>query len=163
MDYIVPLALMAFSSAAALFSLESKSLVYGAIALAVFFLGLSLFFFYLDLPYLAIFQLAVYVGAIVVLIMFTVMIVGDKQTREGRAPLVVLGALGFVSMITSFAYAMEYFGSLDLVPSAQPFSMASLSAAIVQNYGAVILVLACLLTASAYGAIALARKEAEET
>src|SRR5579883_1856324 len=62
LDFIIPIILVIFSSVAAILSLESRSLVYGAVSLAIFFLGLSLFFFYLGLTYLAIFQVAVYVS-----------------------------------------------------------------------------------------------------
>src|SRR5579884_2635909 len=90
LDFIIPIILVIFSSVAAILSLESRSLVYGAVSLAIFFLGLSLFF-YLGLTYLAIFQVAVYVGAIAVLIMFTVMVVGEGQGRKRSIPLLGMG------------------------------------------------------------------------
>jgi NADH:ubiquinone oxidoreductase subunit 6 (subunit J) len=163
LDLVVPIILLGFSSFAALLSLESKSLVYGAISLAIFFLGLSLFFFYLDLPFLAIFQLAVYVGAIAVLVMFTVMVVGEGPAAEGSRRLLLLGGLGFATIASSFFFAISYFSGVATQSGGAGFVMASLSAAFVTKYGLVILVLAFLLTSAAYGAIALARKEAEDS
>ncbi|MEM0075197.1 MAG: NADH-quinone oxidoreductase subunit J [Nitrososphaerota archaeon] len=159
MDYLIPVAIAVFSAVAAILALEARRMVYGAISLALFFAGLSLFFFYLDLPYLAVFQLIVYVGAIAVLIMFTVMIVGEKETKEGRLSLLLLGVLGFITIVGSFVFAIEYFSSLPVAQTAPSFNFIDLSKAVVSQYGLLLIVLACLLTASAYGAITLARRE----
>src|ERR671919_2628378 len=56
-------------------ALESRELVYGAIALAISMLGIAGFFLILDSPFVAMFQITVYVGAIAVLVIFTVMLV----------------------------------------------------------------------------------------
>jgi NADH-quinone oxidoreductase subunit J len=163
LDFIIPIILVIFSSVAAILSLESRSLVYGAVSLAIFFLGLSLFFFYLGLTYLAIFQVAVYVGAIAVLIMFTVMVVGEGQGRKRSIPLLGMGLLGGAIIIASFLMGISYFFSLPN-PSVQPsFTLASLAKDIMGNYGLVVFILALLLTSAAYGAVALARREVEET
>jgi len=93
LDYLIPIAILAFTSLMAIMALESRSLVYGAISLGGFFLGLSLFFFYLDLLYLAIFQLLVYVGAVSVLILFAVMVIGEPAKK---VPTPRYGGLGFL-------------------------------------------------------------------
>lgn len=163
MDFIVPIILIIFSSIAAILSLESRSLVYGAVSLAIFFLGLSLFFFYLGLTYLAIFQVAVYVGAIAVLIMFTVMVVGEGQRRKRSVPLLAMGLLGGAIILASFIMGISYFFSLPN-PSMQPsFTLVSLARYVMDNYGLILFILALLLTSAAYGAVALARREVEET
>ena len=59
----------------AIVSLESRELIYGAIALAVSMMGIAGFFLLLDSPFVAMFQIAVYVGAVAVLVIFTVMLV----------------------------------------------------------------------------------------
>jgi NADH:ubiquinone oxidoreductase subunit 6 (subunit J) len=162
-DILIPILLIALSSVAALLSLESKSLVYGAISLAIFFVGLSLFFFYLGLPYLAIFQLAIYVGAIAVLIMFAVMVVGEGGSREPKSRLVIMGILGVVSIVSSLYFAVSYFGSVSVTQGSQGFNMSLLSSALINQYGLLIVVLGLLLSSAAFGAVALARREAEET
>lgn len=163
MDIIIPVALIIFSSAAAVLSLESKSLVYGAISLALFFLGLSLFFFYLGLAYLAIFQVAVYVGAIAVLIMFTVMVVGESEVKDRNSAFLLLGVLGAMMITGSFLFGIGYLESLSIYRLEPSFSLSDLSIWVIQNYGLIIIALALLLTSAAYGAIALARREVEET
>jgi len=163
LDFIIPIILIIFSSIAAILSLESRSLVYGAISLAIFFLGLSLFFFYLGLTYLAIFQIAVYVGAIAVLIMFTVMVVGEGQRRERSIPLFGMGLLGGAIILASFLMGITYFFTLPNPASQPSFTLASLARYIMDNYGLAVFILALLLTSAAYGAVALARREVEET
>ena len=72
---------------AAIMALQAKELIYGAISLAISFIGVAGFFVFLDAPYLAMLQIAVYVGAVVVLILFTIMlvrreVVGETAERE---------------------------------------------------------------------------------
>ena len=59
----------------AIFALESREIIYGAIGLAVSMLGIAGFFILLDSPFVAMFQITVYVGAVAVLIIFIVMLV----------------------------------------------------------------------------------------
>ena len=63
-------------------ALQAKELIYGAIALAISFIGIAGFFALLDAPYLAMLQIAIYVGAVVVLILFTIMLVRRERGEE---------------------------------------------------------------------------------
>src|ERR687893_1985909 len=71
----------------ALFALESREIIYGAISLAISMLGIAGFFILLDSTFVAMFQIAVYVGAVAVLIIFTVMLVRTQAlftTKEDK-------------------------------------------------------------------------------
>ena len=68
----------------AIISLESKELIYGAIALAISMLGIAGFFLLLDAPFVAMFQIAVYVGAVAVLVIFAVMLVRTQELFTAR-------------------------------------------------------------------------------
>ncbi len=48
----------------AIIALEARELIYGAISLAISMLGIAGFFLLLDAPFVAMFQIAVYVGAV---------------------------------------------------------------------------------------------------
>src|SRR5437660_11664761 len=72
------LALATVTVASAVLALEARDLVYGAAALGITFLGMAGLFFLLDASYVGAFQIAVYIGAVVVLILFTVMLVGPQ-------------------------------------------------------------------------------------
>ncbi len=69
------LALTVITIGSAIAALEMRSLIYGSIALMGSLGGIAGFFLLLDAPFVAMFQLAVYVGSIAVLILFTVMLV----------------------------------------------------------------------------------------
>src|ERR687896_1733253 len=71
----------------AIIALEARELIYGAIALAISMLGIAGFFLLLDAPFVAMFQILVYVGAVAVLVIFTVMLVRTQalfSTKEDR-------------------------------------------------------------------------------
>ena len=68
------LALAVLTIGSAIAALELRSLIYGSIALMGTLGGVAGFFVLLDSPFVAMFQLAVYVGSIAVLVLFTVML-----------------------------------------------------------------------------------------
>src|SRR6201982_1133569 len=84
MTDLVFLSLATVTIASSILALEARDLVYGAAALGIAFLGMAGLFFYLDAAYTGAFQIAVYIGAVVVLILFTVMLVGPQL---GEPPL----------------------------------------------------------------------------
>src|SRR5918994_7772879 len=99
----IAIAIMTIGSA--IVALESRELVYGAIALAISMLGIAGFFLILDSPFVAMFQITVYVGAVAVLVIFTVMLVrtqalfsikDDKGRKVGGIilMLLIMGGIG---------------------------------------------------------------------
>ena len=69
------LAISVITIVSAIAALELRSLIYGSIALMGTLGGIAGFFLLLDSPFVAMIQIAVYVGSIAVLILFTVMVV----------------------------------------------------------------------------------------
>ena len=109
----------------AIAALEMRSLVYGGIALMGTLGGIAGFFILLDSPFVALFQIAVYVGSIAVLILFTIMLVKrelifqkkeDTKRRYAGIGLMLiimisLGAIVFnsgISSITTDEPAVDY-------------------------------------------------------
>src|SRR5210317_2369442 len=96
------LALAVITIGSAIAALELRSLIYGSIALMGTLGGIAGFFFLLDSPFVAMFQLAVYVGSIAVLILFTVMLVKRelifKKVEDKRRKFVGI-ALMLVMMV----------------------------------------------------------------
>src|SRR5438552_17446045 len=89
------LALATVTVASAILALEARDLVYGAAALGISFLGVAGLFFLLDASYTGVFQIAVYIGAAVVLLLFTVMLVGPQLGE----PLLELKWLSLLSVL----------------------------------------------------------------
>src|SRR6058998_1614646 len=96
---------------AAIIALEARELIYGAVALAISMLGIAGFFLLLDAPFVAMFQIAVYVGAVAVLIIFTVMLVrtqdlftikDDKGRKVGGIilMLLIMGGIGAIFLVS---------------------------------------------------------------
>jgi NADH-quinone oxidoreductase subunit J len=76
------LATIAIVSALAM--LFSKNAVYAALFLIVNFASVAVFYLLLNAPFIALAQVTVYAGAIMVLFLFVIMLLGAEQT--GRTP-----------------------------------------------------------------------------
>ena len=106
--YFVGIAILTIG--ASVLALESKELIYGAIALAISMLGIAGFFLLLDSPFVAMFQITVYVGAVAVLIIFTVMLVRtqdlfsakDDKARKAGGIVLMLLTMGGVAVVFLF-------------------------------------------------------------
>lgn len=147
----------------AIMALQAKELIYGAIALATSFIGIAGFFTLLDAPYLAMLQIAIYVGAVVVLILFTIMLVRREQgeemdertDNEGSMGLWLAGLLALaISGVVALAGT-----SLPTEAPAANLPVSDLGPALTLQYPVPLIVLALLLSASLLGALVLAKVE----
>ena len=146
--------------AAAIIALEAKDIVYGAVALALSFLGIAGFFILLDAPFLAMFQIMIYVGAIAVLILFTVMLVKREkwlETKEGVNKTAGLVATLIIAIAMGFIIFQSGLGGI--VPPPEAASFTKIGVQILSEYWPVFMVLAFVLTAAVFGAIVLAKQE----
>jgi NADH-quinone oxidoreductase subunit J len=146
----------------AIIALETKELIYGAIGLAISMLGIAGFFLLLDAPFVAMFQIAVYVGAVAVLIIFTVMLVRtqalfttkeDKGRKAGGIVLMlfIMGGLGAVLLVSGFNSTDSF--------SAPPVDFMEIGEEMLTYYSPVLIVLGLTLAGSVIAALALARRE----
>ncbi len=149
----------------AILSLEAKEIVYGAISLAISLLGVASLFFLLNAPYVAAFQIIIYVGAIAVLIIFTVMLVRQerwaKELPPGSIPRItgiilalLISASLFIAVITSKLYS---YSELSGNPG-----IAQIGVLVSGSYATILEVLALVLAASIIGALTLAKQERGE-
>jgi NADH-quinone oxidoreductase subunit J len=165
-DVIVPpditfIVLTTITLLAAIMALQAKELIYGAIALGISLVGIAGFFVSLDAPYLAMLQIAVYVGAVVVLILFTIMLVrreeSDKEEKpeggEGAAGLWIAGLLA-VSIAGVAALAGP-----NLPATAPPANLpiSQLGPVMAGSYPVPLIILALLLSAALAGALVLSK------
>ena len=147
----------------AIMALQARELIYGAIALAISFIGIAGFFALLDAPYLAMLQIAIYVGAVVVLILFTIMLVRreraeemDKRTdAEGSMGLWLAGLLALaISGVVALAGT-----SLPTDAPAATLPVSDLGPVLMLQYPVPLIILALLLSAGLLGALVLAKVE----
>lgn len=155
------LALSVLTIGSAIVALEIRSLIYGSIALMITLSGIAGFFLLLDAPFVAMFQLSVYVGSIAVLILFTVMLVRrelifnkieDKRRRYAGIGLMLVLMLGIgMIIIGSGMKSMETNSpSVDYKKIGEDF---------LTYYSPALIVMALVLAASVVGALTLARRE----
>jgi NADH-quinone oxidoreductase subunit J len=146
----------------AIIALETKELIYGAIGLAISMMGIAGFFLLLDAPFVAMFQIAVYVGAVAVLIIFTVMLVRTQAlftTREDKKRkgagiallLFLMGGMGAFLLSSSLNMQNSF--------TAPPVDFTSIGAEMLTYYSPALIVLGLVLAGSIIAALALARRE----
>lgn len=154
----------ALTIGSAIVALESRELVYGAIALAISMLGIAGFFLLLESPFVAMFQITVYVGAVAVLVIFTVMLVrtqalfSRKEDRRRKVAgiillLIFIGGIG--SILLASGLGSTGFTKFNL----PPIDIATIGRQMVTYYAPVLILLGLTLAASVIGALALARRE----
>lgn len=153
----------------AILALEARDLVYGAVALGASFLGIAAFFVLLEAPYVALFQVIVYVGAVAVLILFTVMLVRREKwlvPREGVTRTV--GVAGGLAVVISIIYLALQSGLDTLFPptieyvQAPPPSSVQIGVQLVGQFWPILWALGLTLGAAVLGALALAKLERGE-
>lgn len=167
MPDIVFLALAALVVGSAILALEARELIYGAIWLAFSLIGVAGIFVLLGAEYLAMFQVAVYVGAVVVLILFTVMLV---QRESGRIiEREEAGGLGRVGTIVAALIALAVAGAMVLLvpfssetPGVYRLTLIDLGRALASSYAIPLVILGLLIGATVVGALTLAKVEKEE-
>jgi NADH:ubiquinone oxidoreductase subunit 6 (subunit J) len=149
----------------AIVSLESRELIYGAIALAISMMGIAGFFLLLDSPFVAMFQIAVYVGAVAVLVIFTVMLVRTQalfSTKEDKGRksagiilmLIFMAGIGAVFIVSGLN--SQTFDN-SKAPAAIDFT--AIGQQMLTYYSPALIALALTLAGAVIGALALARRE----
>jgi NADH:ubiquinone oxidoreductase subunit 6 (subunit J) len=156
----------ALTIAAAIVSLEAKQVIYGAIALAFSFLGIAGLFIVLDATFVALFQIIVYIGAIAVLIVFTVMLVTKDVERDAdREPVKPMGIIIAVVIALLVGAVAAVSNLTNWYPPTSGFStsyiVSGIGALITNQYSVPLEILALILGASIVGAITLAKVDRE--
>ena len=148
----------------AIVALETRELIYGAIARAISMLGIAGFFLLLDAPFVAMFQIAVYVGAVAVLIIFAVMLVRTQAlftTKEDRKRkgagialmLIIMASLGSLLLATGLN---GQFGNFD---ESDAIDFREIGEQMLTYYAPTLIILGLTLAGSIIAALALARRE----
>lgn len=157
------LALSVLTIGSAIASLELRSLIYGSIALMGTLGGIAGFFLLLDSPFVAMFQIAVYIGSIAVLILFTVMLVRRelifKKIEDRRRKFVGI-ALMLVFMVSVGAVILDS-GIRHVTTDEPPVDFREIGADFLTYYWPALILMSLILAASVIGALVLARREEE--
>jgi NAD(P)H-quinone oxidoreductase subunit 6 len=157
--------MMVLTVGSAIVALEAKEIVYGAIGLAGSLFGVAALFFLLDAPYVAVFQIAVYIGAVAVLILFTVMLVREEKWAK-EAPATSLtkmaGIITGLAITIALAVAAVDTNLSQYTTISNSATFLDIGRLISTGDAPVLLVLALVLAASVVGALTLSRVDREE-
>ena len=123
--------------------------------------GIAGFFFLLDSPFVALFQIAVYVGSIAVLILFTVMLVKRelifKKIEDPRRKFAGI-ALMLVSMVALGALIISS-GLNDMTTDEPQVDFREIGEDFLTYYWPALILMALILAGAVTGALVLARRE----
>lgn len=146
----------------AIFALESREIVYGAIALAISMLGIAGFFILLDSPFVAMFQIIVYVGAVAVLVIFIVMLVRTESlfsvdVDRGRR---IAGLIFSLLMMVGIGVLLfsSLFSNAEFSPVMEKI-VNKIGNEMLTYYSPAFILLGLTLAGSIIGALSLARRE----
>jgi len=155
------LALSVLTIGTAIAALEFRSLIYGSIALMGTLGGVAGFFLLLDSPFVALFQIAVYVGSIAVLILFTVMLVRrelifkkieDPKRRWAGIGLMLIFMVGIGAIILDS-------GLKSITTDEPPVDFRDIGKDFLTYYWPALILMALILSSAVIGALTLARRE----
>ena len=145
----------------AIAALELRSLIYGSIALMGMLGGIAGFFVMLDSPFVAMFQIAVYVGSIAVLILFTVMLVKRelifKKIEDPRRKFAGIGLM-LITMVAVGAVILDS-GIHTITTGEDPVDFRDIGADFLTYYWPALILMGFILAGSVMGALVLARRE----
>ena len=163
-DLLLFLVLAAACIATALGMLLSRSAVYSALFLVLNFGTVAVFYILLDAPFIAMSQITVYAGAIMVLFLFVIMLLGTEVLPSSKAlpwqrPLAVLLA---AALVIEAGYLLFFRGApagAIAAPVAQFGSPQSVGMALFDNYLLPFEITSVLLLIAMVGAIILTQKD----
>ncbi|MCX6165804.1 MAG: NADH-quinone oxidoreductase subunit J [Ignavibacteriae bacterium] len=163
--------LIVFSAAAvfsAIMMITRKSPISSALFLILNFFMVSGIYLLLKAQFIAIIQILVYMGAIMVLFIFVIMLLNPKDERKLSenftytkitAVLFSIGLLGLMSMTFYFGFETKY---KELNSNAENIGKAEfLGRELFTTYSFPVIITGILLTAAVIGAVVLAKKKFE--
>lgn len=155
------LALAVLTIGSAIAALELRSLIYGSIALMGMLAGVAGLFFLLDSPFVALFQIAVYVGSIAVLILFTVMLVKRelifKKIEDPKRKWAGIGLM-LIFMVALGAVILES-GVREVTTDEPAVDFRDIGSDFLLYYWPALIAMSLILAGSVIGALVLAKRE----
>src|ERR1700704_3172745 len=116
------IAIAVFTLAGALAAACLRKLIHAALCLVIAFLGLAAFYFFLGAEFVGLVQVFVYVGAVAVLIVFTILL--TRREDEDASGFNWGGVIVAVAVFAGLAWAIMNTPSLSVVaPGIEPLTV----------------------------------------
>jgi NADH-quinone oxidoreductase subunit J len=152
------IAIAVFTLAGALAAACLRKLIHAALCLVVAFLGLAAFYFFLGAEFVGLVQVFVYVGAVAVLIVFTILL--TRREDEDAAGFNWSGVIVAVAVFAGLSWAIMKTPSLSVVAQGiEPLTVKRIGEMLMTNYVWPLQCVGLLLTAALIGALVLVMEE----
>jgi NADH-quinone oxidoreductase subunit J len=147
-----------FTLAGALAAACLRKLIHAALCLVVAFLGLAAFYFLLGAEFVGLVQVFVYVGAVAVLIVFTILL--TRREDEDAAGFNWGGVIVAVAVFAGLAWTIMKTPSLSAAaPAIEPLTVKRIGEVLMTSYVWPLQCVGLLLTAALIGALVLVMEE----
>ena len=145
----------------ALFVVLSRNIFHVAVYLAATLVGIACIYLYLDAEFLAVVQVLIYVGAIVTLFIFTIMLTADIDTGSIRGIIRRVSASALVSLALFFILIKVITMTTwkVVLPGNAPISLSELGKSLMLNYALPFEVISLISLAALIGAIVIGKAE----
>jgi NADH-quinone oxidoreductase subunit J len=145
----------------ALLSVTLRNIFHSALALIVALLGIAAIYIYLDAEFLALVQVLIYVGAIMTLIIFGIMLtlkISDRTLKQHNQQrllaFLIAGSMGLVLIVIFSRFRVK-----EVVSSKAAPALADIGRELLTKYALPFEVISVVLLAALIGAIVVSSKE----
>lgn len=144
--------------AGALAAAALSKLIHAALSLVLAFIGVAAFYFLLGAEFVGLVQVLVYVGAVAVLIVFTILL---TQKREESAGPVNWGGIAVALLVfAGIFWAIINTSSLNVAaPAMEPLTVQHVGEVLMKDYVWPLQCIGVLLTAALIGAVVMVLEE----
>ncbi|GGA65496.1 NADH-quinone oxidoreductase subunit J [Edaphobacter acidisoli] len=156
-------AILTVAGAVAAFSL--RNLIHSVLAITVAFAGLAVVYLLLGAQFIGLAQILVYVGAVVILIVFAVLLTKNSSTPAGpilSSSWLASGAIA-LAVFAVMAWAIHQSPASRIHTPTQPeATMQQIGSALMLRYALPLEIVGLLLTTALIGAVTIAVREQKE-
>jgi NADH-quinone oxidoreductase subunit J len=148
-----------FTLAGAIAAACLRKLIHAALCLVIAFLGLAAFYFLLGAEFVGLVQVFVYVGAVAVLIVFTILLTRREEEGEGGG-FSWAGVIVALAVFAGLAWAILKTPSLSVAATGiEPLTVKRIGEVLMTSYVWPLQCVGLLLTAALIGALVLVMEE----
>jgi NADH-quinone oxidoreductase subunit J len=161
MSHVAFIVISVLTLAAGLAAACLSKLIHAALCLALSFIGVAAFYFFLGAEFVGLVQIFVYVGAVAVLIVFTILL----TARDFDRPAAFKWSGAFVALAVFVALLWSIFKNSALPAAAPPvaaLTVKQIGDSLMTAYIWPLLCIGLVLTAALVGALVLAMEEKSE-
>jgi NADH-quinone oxidoreductase subunit J len=144
--------------AAAIGAATNPNLMHAALGFALAFVGVAAFYFLLGAEFVGLVQVFVYIGAVAVLVVFTILL--TRREGEKHRGFKWSGVLVAIAVFAGLAWAVVKTPSLSILPPhTEPLTVKRIGEVLMTDYPWALMGAGLLLTVALLGALILAMEE----